>query len=147
LVRRGDVTKPCIDDLSEPIGPQALLPHLYRNRHAPDRNKGLTGKCVARVLDDEAITWIEQHTRAKVQALLRSIDNDDLLDVAAQAPCPPQVALKGCTEFGPTARFAIAQPLRATQERSIERALPRKRWKIRRSDITIAKVHDSFVRR
>jgi hypothetical protein len=54
---------------------------LERNRRAR----------VARVLDDRAVARIEQQARDEVEALLRAVDDDDLLRVAGEAARPVQV--------------------------------------------------------
>ena len=134
-------------DAVEPLGLKALGIDRDRHRDGARRRKSVPRHLVAGILHDEAVAGIEQQARADVEALLRAVDDDDLVDLAADAARPPQIALKRGPQPQRTTGIVIGEPLGLARHRSGHGLLPCQHREVRRRQLAIAKIRDEPARR
>lgn len=139
LMRWRDIGQFCPD----PRQQLRLHPALVdgdRDGRGTRTGKDLTCHPIARVLDDEAVGGIDKQASAQIEALLRTVDDDDLLEVAAQGSGAPEIALERLTQPARAARVVIGKTQRALRHRLVHRAFPDQCREIRRSQVAIAEI-------
>ena len=75
----------------------------------PRRPQRVTTRHIARILDPDRITGIEQHPARELERLLGAGDDYDLIGAAANTPRIAQVGRHGLAQRAPARRIAIAQ--------------------------------------
>jgi hypothetical protein len=122
--------------------PHAFPVHGDGDHLRPGRQEDLTREAVARVLHRDSVPGVEQQPRAKIEALLRAVDHDDLLRFAAEPTGPPQIALQGRPEVGRAAGIAIPEARLSAQQGGADRLPPGEHGKVGGGQVPVAEVRD-----
>ncbi len=68
-----------LEQAVEMLGIEAAVPHGHRQELRPERAEDLHGARIGRLLDRDEVARIQQGPRDQVEALLRAVDDQDLL--------------------------------------------------------------------
>ncbi|MCY1300353.1 hypothetical protein D9M70_499150 [compost metagenome] len=141
-MRGRDIGKPDGVEPRERIGLQPLLVDGNRNHLSAGGRKHPARHNVAGILDRNAVAGIQEHAGGKIQSLLRTVDDDDLVRRASEPARPPEIGLQGCPQLRRAAGVVIGEPRLASPKCGVDRPPPGLRREVRRRQIAIAKIGD-----
>ena len=141
LVRRRHVREAYAPVGRKPVGHDAMVVDGDIEQRGAGRLERKPGHPVARVLDDDVVARVDQHSRTQVDALLRSMHDHDLVRIADQPAGAPKVSSKLRAQFGLTLRIGIGKPGLPFQKRLAIGLSPRECREIGACQRTVQEVH------
>ena len=88
-MRRRHVHQPCVR--RQPVNRRTAVGDGQCAQRRAVREKELPRARITRLLDRGLVAGIEQQPRAQVECLLRSVDDDHLIGIAADGPRPAEI--------------------------------------------------------
>src|SRR5579864_6507784 len=99
-------------DVSEPFYAYALGVHWARNEVSTGRQEYFSRSLRVWLLYDDSIARIQQHTGRKIQGLLRTVDDDNLLPRATHGSSAFEVASECLSERSGPLGGAVLEGIR-----------------------------------